>query len=57
MSRRLAAVALLAAATVGWTPSAASAICWTEVAGICVSPCDLGNLAYRTVTGGDLTSC
>lgn len=57
MSRRLAAVALLAAATVGWTPSTASAICWTEVAGICVSPCDLGNLAYRTVTGGDLTSC
>ena len=55
MRKRLAAVALVAA--VAGAPSSASAICYAEVAGICVSPCDLGNLAYRTVTGGDLTSC
>ena len=57
MSRRLAAAALVAAAVVAGAPTGASAICYAEVAGICVSPCDLGNLAYRTVTGGDLTSC
>jgi len=57
VSARVVAVALVAVAAVASAPSPASAICWTEVAGICVSPCDLGNLAYRTVTGGDLTSC
>jgi hypothetical protein len=57
VSKRLGTAALIAAAALALTPSTASAICWTEVGGICVSPCDLGNLAYRTVTGSDLTSC
>lgn len=57
MSRRLAAATLVAATVLAAAPSGASAICWAEVGGICVSPCDVGNLAYRTVTGGDLTSC
>lgn len=58
MSKRLAAVALAGATALTLAPAApASAICYAEVAGICVSPCDLGNLAYRTVTGSDLTSC
>jgi hypothetical protein len=56
MRRLILAGALVAAAAFGPAQSA-SAICWTEVGGICVSPCDLGNLAYRTATGGDLTSC
>jgi len=57
VSKRLGAAALVAVAGLALTPSTASAICWTEVAGYCVSPCDLGNLAYRTATGNDLTSC
>lgn len=57
MARRVFATGLLVAAAVFGPVQSASAICWTEVGDICVSPCDLGNLAYRTVTGGDLTSC
>lgn len=57
MRRRLLAVAFAGLAILATAPGSASAICWAEVGGICVSPCDLGNLAYRTVTGGDLTSC
>lgn len=57
MARRIFAVGLVVAGAAFGPVQSASALCWTEVAGICVSPCDLGNLAYRTVTGGDLTSC
>jgi hypothetical protein len=57
MARRLFATGLVVAAAVLGPVRSASAVCWTEVGNVCVSPCDLGNLAYRTVTGGDLTSC
>jgi len=54
--RRVLVLAVLVAATAG-PVTGASAVCWPEVNDICVSPCDLGNLAYRTATGSDLTSC
>jgi len=56
--RRLLAVALVtAAATLGLAPGTASALCYAEVAGYCVGPCEVANLAWSTATGNDLVYC
>ena len=56
--RRLVAIAVVAAAAgIGLAPAPASALCYAEVAGYCVGPCEVANLVTRTVTGDDILLC
>jgi hypothetical protein len=57
MRRLLALAAITAAVAAGLSPAPASALCYTEVHGFCVGPCEVANLATRTVTGDDVLYC
>lgn len=57
MRRFLALAAITAGLAAGLTPAPASALCYTEVHGFCVGPCEIANLATRTATGSDVLLC
>ncbi len=57
MRRFLALAAITASAFVGLAPGTASALCYAEVAGYCVGPCETANFVNRTLTGNDLIYC
>ena len=57
MRRMLALAAVTAAVAAGLSPAPASALCYAEVAGYCVGPCEVANLTWSTATGNDLVYC